>query len=123
MKCYGVREINLKLFSSYFENRKQSTEIDNVKSNSSLITTGVPQVSILERLLFIVYINDFAPATIHFNFLIYADDTTLKINKLSLNVVKYKYMIFKKKKKNIQTLNLKIDIIDIEQVTDYNFWV
>ena len=27
-------------------------------------------------------------------------------------------MIFKKKKKNIQTLNLKIDNIDIEQVTD-----
>ena len=84
-----------------------------------------------------------------FNFLIYADDTTLsstlnmfndnihdqnletlineelikiserlKINTLSLNVVKSKYMIFKKK--NIQTLNLKIDNIDIEQATDFN---
>ena len=30
-------------------------------------------------------------------------------------------MIFQKKKKNIQTLNLKIDNIDIEQVTDFNF--
>ena len=82
-----------------------------------------------------------------FNFLIYADDTTLsstlntfndnihdqnleqllkkelikigkwlKINKISLYVVKAKYMIFKNK--NIQTLNLKIDNRDIEQVTD-----
>ena len=25
-------------------------------------------------------------------------------------------------KKNIQTLNLKIDNIDIEQVTDFSFW-
>ena len=142
LKYYGVHEINLKLFSSYLENRKQYTEIDNVKSNTSLITTGVPQDSILGPLLFIIYINDFAQATKLFNFLIYADDTTLsstlytfndnihdqnletlineellkisewlKINKLSLNVVKSKYMIFQKKKKNIQTLNLKIDNI------------
>ena len=148
LKYYGVHEINLKLFSSYLENRKQYTEIDNVKSNTSLITTGVPQGSILRPLLFIIYINDFAQATKLFNFLIYADDTTLsstlstfndnihdqnletlineellkisewlKINKLSLNVVKSKYMIFK----NIQTLNLKIDSIYIEQVTDLIF--
>ena len=31
LKYYGVHEINLKLFSSYPENRKQYTEIDNVK--------------------------------------------------------------------------------------------
>ena len=143
MKYYGVHEINLKLFSSYLENRKQYTEIDNVKSNTSLIATGVPQGSILRPLLFIIFINDFAQATKLFNFLIYADDSTLsstlntfndnihdqkllkinewlKINKLSLNVVKSKYMIFQKK--NIQILNLKIDNIDIEQVTDFNFW-
>ena len=46
----------------------------------------------------------------------------LKINTLSLNVVKSKYMIFKKKKIYIQTLNLKIDNIDIEQVPDLIFW-
>ena len=127
LKYYGVHEINLKLFSGYLENRKQYTEIDNVKSNTSLITTGVPQGSILRPLLFIIYINDFAKATKLFNFLIYADDTTLsstlntfndnihdqnletlineeilkisewlKINKLSLNVVKSKYIIFQK---------------------------
>ena len=43
LKYYGVHEINQKLFSSYLENRKQYTEIENVKSNTSLITTGVPQ--------------------------------------------------------------------------------
>ena len=148
LKYYGVHEINLKLFRSYLENRKQYTEIDNVKSNTSLITTGVPQGSILGQLLFI---NDFAQATKLFNFLIYADDTTLsstlntfndsiheqnletlinkellnisewlKINKLSLNGVKSKCIIFQKKKNHLQTLNLKIDNIDIEQGTDCN---
>ena len=150
LKYYNVHEINLKLFSSYLENRQQYTEIDTVKSNTSLITTGVPQGSILGPLLFIIYINDFAQTTNLFNFLIYADDTTLSstlntfndnihdqnietlineellkisesltINKLSLNVVKSKFMIFQKK--NIQTLNLKIVNIDIEQVTDFHF--
>ena len=85
LKYYGVHEINLKLFSSYLENRKQHTEIDNVKSNTSLITTGIPQGSILGPLLFIIYINDFAQATKMLNFLIYADDTTLSSTRNMFN--------------------------------------
>ena len=77
LKYYGVHGTNLNLFSSYLENRKQYTEIDNIKSNMLSITTGVPQGSILGPLLFIIYIDDFAQASKMFNFLIYADDTTL----------------------------------------------
>ena len=60
LKYYGVHGINLKLFSGYLENRKQYTEINNIKSNMSSITTGVKQGSILGPLLFIININDFA---------------------------------------------------------------
>ena len=45
----------------------------------------------------------------------------LKINKLSLNIAKSKYMTFQRTNKNVQTLTLKIDNINIEQVKEFNF--
>ena len=46
----------------------------------------------------------------------------LKINKLSLNVVKSKY-IFQKKKENIQILNLKTDNINLIKSRNVIAWV
>ena len=45
----------------------------------------------------------------------------LKINKLSLNIAKSKYMTFQRTNKSVQTLTLKIDNINIEQVKEFNF--
>ncbi len=42
------------------------------------VTIGGPQGSILEPLLLITYINDIANASKLFNFIIYADATTLE---------------------------------------------
>ena len=45
----------------------------------------------------------------------------LKINKLSLNKNKSKYMLFHMPKKEIQNLTLKIDDVNIEMVEEFNF--
>ena len=56
---------------------KQFVQFDGYKSDMKTICNGVPQGSILGPLLFLVYINDFPNASKVFNFLMYADDTTL----------------------------------------------
>jgi hypothetical protein len=45
----------------------------------------------------------------------------LKLNKLSLNIKKSKYLIFHKKMKNVPRLTLKIDNVIIERVAEFNF--
>ncbi len=45
----------------------------------------------------------------------------LKANKLSLNIKESKYIIFHIKKKNIQSLTLTIDNVNIERVAEFNF--
>ena len=48
----------------------------------------------------------------------------LKINKLSLHIVKSKYTVYdiSKEKENIQIFNLKIDNINIDQVKEFNLF-
>ena len=53
-------------------------ETEDAKSEVLNISTGVPQGLILDQLLFIICINDIAKASQKFNFIMYADDTTLK---------------------------------------------
>ena len=77
LKYYGVTGVALEWFNDYLTNRKQYVKYKNNTSSEQIITTGVPQGSILGPLLFIIYINDIAKITKNFKFTIYADDTTL----------------------------------------------
>ena len=122
---------------------------DTCTSDMKSIRNGVPQGSILGPLLFLIYINGFPNSSKLVNFLVYADDTTLffclediksdnkelvlnnelqrghswlKANRLSLNVKKTKYMLFRKQKRtDIRELNLRISNDAIQSVDDFNF--
>ncbi len=62
---------------SYITNINQYVKIDNTNSDTLPIMTGVPQGSNLGPFLFIIYINDIISSSKLFDFIIYADDTTL----------------------------------------------
>ena len=123
---YGVRGIALEWFRSYLLDRSQYVSYDGVSSSKQRILCGVPQGSILGPLLFLVYVNDLAYIIQELYTIMYADDSNLfnegpdlhvlefkmneslkdislwlKVNKLSLNIDKTHFLIFKNRRKLI----------------------
>ena len=81
---YGIRGQVLNLFSSYLTNLHHSVKYKNTFSIIMLNNKGVPQVSNVGPILFILYINDIDTAfnknIINYNLTVYADDTALTIS-------------------------------------------
>ena len=74
---YGIQPNALRLLTSYLQDRCQYVQLDNVKSCEHPTTCGIPQGSVLGPLLFNILINDITEASTKFDFIMYADDTTL----------------------------------------------
>ena len=72
------------LLKSYLTNRKQFVNLNNVSSAYQNISIGVPQGSVLGPLLFLIYINDLTLVSSYFNFILFADDTTLQMSSSNL---------------------------------------
>ena len=58
LKNYGIRGNDLKWFESYLNNCKQFIVYNNKYTSFETITCGVSQSSVLEPLLFWIYVND-----------------------------------------------------------------
>lgn len=90
----GIRGLPLLCIENYLNNRKQVVRVNEVKSELLPIDIGVPQVTILGPLLFIIYINDiFENATANELIITYADDTVLIVYDTSWSRVAYKLQI------------------------------
>jgi hypothetical protein len=59
--------------------RKQYVEIDNTKSGFQNIICGVPQGSILDPLLYLIYVNDISKFT-NGHIISFVDDTSLYVS-------------------------------------------
>ena len=134
LQFYGIHGNNFLWFTSYLSNRKQRVKLDGKTSPYLDISCGVPQGSILGPLLFLIYINDMKNAVKHSIVHHFADDTNLLCsdkcdkalkrklnedlkliyawlcsNRLSLNVDKTEFIVFRpprKKMDNRFTLKL-----------------
>ena len=79
LKQNGVSGNLLTFFQNYLNNRKQRVVLNGSYSNYSTIESGVPQGSVLDPLLFLIYINDLERNT-KSNIKFFADDTMLLSN-------------------------------------------
>ena len=73
---YQLSKESIQWFKSYLEGGPQKVSINGVISSSLTVTSGVTQGSLLDPLLFIIFINDLPLSVTNKSMYTYADDTT-----------------------------------------------
>ena len=147
LQHYGIDGVSLNLIKSYFTNRFQYVQYEIADSCLLEVKTGILQGSILGPCFFSILINDLVNCSTKFQFLMYADDTTiyfnlkdfplinkeveinselekvntwLKFNKMAINVDKSKCMFFHKRRA-IAPLKFSMNNKTIDVVHNFNY--
>ena len=144
LQHYGIGGTPLKWFESYLSGREQFVHFNGYSSSYKLVKCGVPQGSVSGPLLFLIYINDICNVSSALDILLFADDTSIffshkvldslcltvnnelvkltdwfSANKLSINIKKSNYIIFRPRQKG-QTFDIKVtlsnrDVIQVKE--------
>ena len=142
----GIRGLGLSLLKSYLTGRLHYVKTNDAVSEMKVLNIGVPQGSVLGPLLFLIFINDLPNAT-KFSVTLFADDTFLSLessdinklqieanaelekvrkwllaNKLTLNIIKSKFMLLTNRR-NVCKENflLKLDGSCLERCSSYKY--
>ena len=140
LNVYGIRGVANKWLQDYLANRKQYVVINDDCSDLLDMTCGVPQGSVLGPIMFIIYINDICNVSDVVKCVLFANDTNIfcsernltdlqltlnlelgklfvwfSVNKLSLNVSKTNYILFRNRSADTY-LNIRINTINVTRV-------
>ena len=147
LEHYGIRGLPYEWFKSYLSDRQQFVSLSGYNSNFLEIMHGVPQGSVLDPLLFLLYTNDLPNSTKYSDSTLFADDTVilyssnnldeiehcvnydlnelfqwLNSNKIALNVAKTEVLLFRDPNKKIDypiELELNGNVINFSSVVNY----